>query len=137
MTVLLDTSALVKLLTVEAETAALRAWLTERPGSRRVASALVRTELRRAAVRLGAGLLPAAERLLGALVLVPLDDALLIAAGTLAPGALRSLEALHLAAALRVSPVDAVVTYDSRMQDAATSLGLVVAAPGVVRRRSA
>ena len=41
---------------------------------------------------------------------------------------LRSLDALHLAAAIRLG-VDAVVTYDTRMTQAARDLGLVVLAP--------
>jgi hypothetical protein len=40
------------------------------------------------------------------------------------------LDAIHLAAALRVAPIAAVITYDERMVAAATSLGLTVMAPG-------
>lgn len=127
MTLFLDTSALVKLLVVEDETGALRDYLRGRPV--RAACALVRTELRRVAVRLPGGLLPVAEDLLSGLALVPVDDALLDTAGTLGPAVLRSLDAIHLAAALRVAPVEAVLTYDDRMATAAASLGLPVAAP--------
>lgn len=127
MTLFLDTSALVKLLVVEDETGALRDYLRRRPV--RAACALVRTELRRVAVRLPGGLLPVAEDLLSGLALVPVDDALLDTAGTLGPAVLRSLDAIHLAAALRVAPVEAVLTYDDRMATAAASLGLPVAAP--------
>lgn len=130
MTVVLDTSALVKLLVVEPESTALRSYLAGRSTSHRVASALARTELRRAARRLGPDLLPAAEQILSGLALVRLDDALLDAAGTLGPATLRSLDAVHLAAALRMMPVEAVVTYDARMQEAGRELGLPVAAPG-------
>ncbi len=130
MTLFLDTSALVKLLVREPETDALRTYLLERPALRRVASGLVRTELRRTAVRLSPELLPAAERMLASLFLVRIDDALLDTAGTLGPSIVRSLDALHLAAALRVAPVTALLTYDTRMQDAARSLGVPVAAPG-------
>jgi predicted nucleic acid-binding protein len=126
-----DTSALVKLMVVERETAALRALLAERSDERRAASALVRTELRRTARRLPGDLLPVAERLLAGLALVPTDEALLDTAGTLGPAVLRSLDAIHLAAALRVAPIAAVITYDERMAAAATSLGLTVMAPGV------
>ena len=130
MTFYLDTSALVKLMVVERETAALRALLAEHNLERRVASGLVRTELRRAARRLPGELLPVAERLLAGLALVPVDEALLDTAGTLGPAVLRSLDAVHLAAALRVAPIAAVITYDERMTAAATSLGLTVMAPG-------
>lgn len=130
MTLYLDTSALVKLLVAEPETDALRAYLSEHSDLRRVASGLVRTELRRAAVRTDVVLLPAAEALLSALALLRVDDALLDTAGTLGPAVVRSLDAIHLASALRAAPVSAVVTYDTRMADAAQGLGLTVAAPG-------
>ena len=129
MTLYLDTSALVKLLTVEVETRALRAFLVERPGERRVSSALTRTELRRAARRVDAALLPAAERLLAGLALVRLADDLLDTAGRLGSAPVRSLDAVHLASALRVTPLTALLTYDHRMADAAGALGLPVAAP--------
>lgn len=130
MTVYVDTSALVKLLVLEPESGALRAVLAERGGEHRAASALVRTELRRTARRLPGDLLPAAERLLAGLALVPVDDALLDTAGTLGPSVPRSLDAVHLAAALRVAPITALITYDERMAAAAQSLGLTVLAPG-------
>lgn len=130
MRLYLDTSALVKLLFVEPESPALRTYLSERAALPRTSCSLVRTELRRAVQRTGQDLLPAAEHVLSGLALVRLDDALLDTAGTLGPTILRSLDAVHLAAALRVAPLSAVVTYDTRMQDAARSLGLPVAAPG-------
>lgn len=105
-------------------------YLAERSGTPRVASALVRTELRRAVARAAPDLLPTADRLLMSLALVRLDDDLLDTAGTLVPYALRSLDALHLAGALRVAPLTELVTYDERMEQAAMSLGLPVVAPG-------
>lgn len=123
----LDTSALVKLLVPEAETPALRRRLSET--SELVACGLVRTELRRAAARRAAALVPSVDALLARLDLVPVDDALLDTAGTLGPATLRSLDAVHLAAAVRVAPVQAVVSYDERMVEAAVALGLPVEAP--------
>jgi predicted nucleic acid-binding protein len=128
--VYLDTSALVKLLVAEAESDALRTYLAEQASSRRVASGLVRTELRRAALRVDETLLPAVDRLLSSLALVRVDDPLLDAAGTLGPAVVRSLDAIHLASALRVAPLTGLVTYDEPMQAAARSLGVPVAAPG-------
>lgn len=130
MRLYLDTSALVKLLFAEPESPALRTYLSERATLPRASCSLSRTELRRAVRRTSQDLLPAAEHVLSGLALVRLDDALLDTAGTLGPAILRSLDAVHLAAALRVAPLSAVVTYDTRMQDAARSLGLPVAAPG-------
>lgn len=130
MTLYLDTSALMKLLVIEPESSALRDYLG-RHGGRRAASGLVRTELRRAAVRAGGmPLLPAADALLGGLALLRVDDGLLDTAGTLGPGVVRSLDAVHLASALRLAPLSAILTYDVPMADAARSLGLPVSAPG-------
>jgi predicted nucleic acid-binding protein len=62
--------------------------------------------------------------------LVRLDDALLDAAGLLEPVLLRSLDAIHLATAQLMAPdLDAVVTYDRRMAQAAAALGFAVVAP--------
>jgi len=130
VTICLDTSALVKLLVAEPETPALRRYLGKHAGVRRVASALARTELRRSALRIDLALLPAAEQLLGSLALLRVDDALLDTAGALRPAMLRSLDAIHLASALRVGPLTALVTYDSRMAAAARELALPVRAPG-------
>ena len=60
--------------------------------------------------------------------LYELPPPLFTEAGLLPGIALRSLDALHLAAALRLE-VDAVITYDVRMADAATTLGMTVLAP--------
>jgi uncharacterized protein len=130
VTLYLDTSASMKLVIAEAGSQELRAHLAERPRTPRAASSLVRTELRRAVSRTAPELLPIVERLLGALALVCLDDDLLDTAGRLGPQVLRSLDAVHLAGALRVAPLTALVTYDARMQHAAASLGLPVVAPG-------
>jgi hypothetical protein len=125
----LDTSAVVKLLVREGETVALRRWLRRRP--RRVASALLGVELVRAARRAGVPkLVVEARRLLGGITLVGVDTAVLDRAADLEPGQLRTLDAIHLATALSLGPeLDAVVTYDQRMAEAAATLGLVVAAP--------
>jgi uncharacterized protein len=119
----------VKLPVVERETAPLRSYLTEHGEQRRAASALVRTELRRAVLRAAPDRLVAVPRLLAGLALVPLDDALLDSAGALPTVGLRSVDALHIASALRLAPVSAVITYDVRMQDAARDAGLHVLAP--------
>jgi len=123
----LDTSALTKLVVHEPETPALVAALR---GQTLVASALVRTELRRAVQRVAPDRLGAAEALVGRLRLVRLDDELLDAAGRQAPASLRTLDAIHLACALLLGDeLDALVTYDARQADAARAAGLVVAAP--------
>jgi predicted nucleic acid-binding protein len=123
-----DSSALVKLVVLEPESRALRAFLARDP--ERVSCALVRTEVLRAVRPVGPAAVAAARRLLQHVDLIRLDDALLEAAGTIEPVGLRSLDAIHLAAASLVAPaLRAIVTYDRRMMDAATAMGFAVATP--------
>lgn len=132
MTVYLDSSALVKLVAREAETTALRRYLSRRADSPRVTSSLARVEVVRAVSAAGAQAVTRALELLDRLYEVPLERSLLDRAADLrAPLALRSLDAVHLASALVLGrTLSAVVTYDARMTAAAVSLGLEVAAPG-------
>lgn len=124
----LDTSAAAKLLVQERETEALAAELsTNRPDL--VACLLLETELRRLVAREPALSQRAVTDLLRGVDLHELPPPLFVEAGLLPGAALRSLDALHLAAAVRLG-VDAVITYDARMADAATSIGLEVMAPG-------
>jgi len=126
--VYLDSSALVKLVVLEPESRALRAYLRREP--ERVSCGLARSEVLRAVRPLGPAAIETARRLLRSVNLVRLDDTLLDAAGILEPLALRSLDAIHLATAQLVAPaLRAVVTYDRRMADAAAALGFPVAAP--------
>jgi len=126
--VYLDSSALVKLVVAEPESAALRSYLRQEP--ERLSCGLARTEVLRAVRPVGPAAVAAARRLLRRINLVRLDDALLDAAGLLEPITLRSLDAIHLAAAQLVAPaLVAVVTYDRRMAAAAAALGFPVVAP--------
>jgi predicted nucleic acid-binding protein len=128
----LDTSAFVKLIVAEPESAALRARLQRWPD--RVSATLLRTETVRALRRSGnEHLLAHARRLFAAINLVRLDEPLLDRAGDLGPVELRSLDAVHLAAALAVGPdLGVVITYDSRLRDAALAQGVDVEAPGLL-----
>ena len=124
----LDSSALVKLVVAERETPALRRFLRRRP--LRVSCALARVEVVRAVRPHGPAAVARSRQLLDRVNLVALDDALLEAASDLDPAVLRSLDAIHLAAAQTLGEdLDAVVTYDDRMADAARTLGLPVASP--------
>jgi len=127
----LDSSALVKLVQVEAESASLRRYLRRHRSDERVSSALARVEVVRAVLAGGPPAVGKARRQLARLYLVPLDRDLLDDGSTLAPGrVLRSLDAIHLSAASRLGPdLRAVVTYDHRMTDAANAIGLPVVAP--------
>jgi predicted nucleic acid-binding protein len=88
-------------------------------------------ELVRSVPRGGPAAVAHARRQLARLYLVVLDRQVLDEAATLAPGSLfRSLDAIHLATAqLMDSELRSIVTYDARMAQAATGLGLSVAAP--------
>jgi predicted nucleic acid-binding protein len=126
--VYLDSSALVKVVVAEPESAALRRFLRRHP--RRVSCGLARTEVVRAVRHLGAEATARARQVVQRIDLVRLDDALLDAAGALEARVLRSLDAIHLAAAMTVATrLEAVVTYDTRMAEGARLLGLPLAAP--------
>jgi uncharacterized protein len=125
----LDSSAFVKIVVQEAESAVLRTYLATHE-SRRVSSALLRVETLRAVRHLGPDALAAVREGLRRVDLVAIDDRILDSAGILEPGVLRTLDAIHLATALALGDdLDAVVTYDERMIEAATLLGLTTAMP--------
>jgi uncharacterized protein len=123
----LDSSAFVKTLVDEPESARLETWLEEWP--ERASCALLRTEAVRAVRVHGIEAVARARRALGALLLVQLDDELLDAAAELAPN-IRSLDTIHLAAARSLGPdLGVIATYDDRMTSAARELGLDTATP--------
>ena len=125
----LDTSAFVKLLVVEAESVAVRTFLADH-GGRRVSSALLRTESLRAVRHLGPDALAIVREGLRRVDLIGIDDRILDGAGTLEPLILRTLDAIHLATAIAVGDdLEAIVTYDERMIDAARLVGLPTANP--------
>ena len=125
----LDSSAFVKLVVTETESATLRTYLANRD-ARRVSSALLRTESLRAVRHLGPEALATVREGLRRVDLIGMDDRILDAAGTLAPQVLRTLDAIHLATALAVGDdLEAIVTYDERMIDAARLVGLPTATP--------
>lgn len=124
----LDSSAIMKLAIEEPQSTALRSYLRRRRPL--VSSALARTEVLRALLEEGDPGLERGRDVLSRLDLVRVNDRILSTAGTLLPQDLRSLDAIHLATALQLgSDVRQVVTYDERMTDAATGLGLRTAAP--------
>lgn len=127
----LDSSALVKLVRAEPESAALTVFTAD---AELVSCELALTELpraiRRAAPDDPSSLLEHAGDVLDAVALLPLDRALLLAAGSFTEPSLRALDAIHLAAAIDASPVDAFVSYDERQSAAARLAGLRTVAPG-------
>ena len=130
-----DSSALVKLVREEPETAALRTFITD---ADIVSCDLVLTELPRAIRRAASDdpdlplerLIDQAAEILDAVGLVPLGRPILLAAGAFSEPALRTLDAIHIAAAIDASPLDAFVSYDERQSAAARLAGLRTVHPG-------
>jgi uncharacterized protein len=128
LTVYLDASAAAKLLVDEAESEALAAYLDRTIEEQElVSSALLETELRRLATRLELEQSMVTD-LLARVDLVDPPRSLFHEAGLLPGTHMRSLDALHLATALRVDS-DTFVAYDTRLLDAARSVGLSVHSP--------
>lgn len=126
----LDSSAVVKLVNAEAESAALRRFLRRHRARVLTTSALARVEVVRAVAAGGRPAVAHARRQLGRLHLIPLGPRLLDEAAELDGTHLRSLDAIHLASARLLGPnLRAVVTYDLRMAAAAADLGLTVETP--------
>jgi uncharacterized protein len=129
-TLYVDSSALVKLVQVERESAALRRYLRRHRSIVRATCALARVEVVRAVAPGGARAMALARRQLARFHQMDLDRELLDrAAGLPTAHLFRSLDAIHLAAAQTLPALRAVVTYDTRMQAAARALGLPVDAP--------
>lgn len=132
-----DTSALCKLAWDEAESEALFAFLAAEQ-TRLVASIIALVELPRAALRHiesspkdGSAMQLAVTRTLQTVTLIDWNRPMLASAGWLGPATLRSLDAIHLACALDLGDrLDGMVTYDRRLAEAATDLGIDVRSPG-------
>lgn len=129
MIVYVESSAAVKLILEEAESAAMADFLNgfALEAHAVVGSTLVETELRRAATRGGAPQ-SAATEVLSRLDIVDIERSTFAAAGLLPGPTLRSLDALHIAAALAVS-ADLFVSYDDRQIAAAEQAGFHVVSP--------
>jgi uncharacterized protein len=129
----LDTAALVKLVRIETESAALVEWLNARPGQPLVASALVEVELPRALRRSQPGALGAVAGALARLHRIEINPAIRAAAGAYDDPGIRSLDAIHVATAEVLvasgASLIAFVTYDKRLGIAAQELDLPVTAP--------
>ena len=126
----IDSCALVKLALPDADTAALEADLAERDGvlsSRLTVIECGRTLLREARRKP----LYTLDQLLEGGVLLEINSAICERASAVPPPLLGSLDAIHLATALSLDdPGLEVITYDSRLADAARAHGLTVVQPG-------
>ena len=121
-----DTSAAVKLLVAENESAALIRELSN-GAHHLVSSDLLETELGRVAIRIGASANDVAS-ILARFDLATPDRSTFRQAGLLPYPMLRSLDALHIAAAIGLN-ADAIITYDDRMIDACHAFGIATLSP--------
>jgi len=123
-----DTSALAKLVVAEAETPALRHWISQQD-ARLVTNTVGVVELRRLAARVSQQAVGTATKLLGRIDRLALTPAALALAAQLPPAELRTLDALHLGSAAELLDLQVVLSYDRRLADAAAGYGLPVVAP--------
>jgi predicted nucleic acid-binding protein len=125
----MDASALVKLVITEDESGALREYIGE--GATLISSRVGEVELRRVTGRQAERPADAAvDAVLRATSFMELDPLIAGSAGRIGPTTLRSLDAIHLASALALrDELDAFVTYDLRLADAARGAGLRVVSP--------
>jgi predicted nucleic acid-binding protein len=125
-----DTSAVIKLLVEETHSRAFAAFYDTHADAEWVSSALLRIEVTRAVARAMPALLPDARDLLFAFSSIAIDDDIVEGTTNEPDRALRSLDAIHLATARILGPdLDAVVTYDDRLIQAATDAGLATVSP--------
>jgi len=125
-----DSSALVKLVLAEPESAALRRLISDR--EHLVSSAVAAVEVVRAARRASKSnrVASQARDVIRAVHLLAVDLKVLERAADLAPTTLRSLDAIHLASALSLDDeIEAMVVYDDRFAAAARAAGLTVFSP--------
>lgn len=122
-----DASALVKLVVVEAESAQMLRWYVD--SERVVTSRVGIVETRRAAAR-HRHVDDELRALLASVDVIELDQRVSDRAVSVGPIALRALDAIHLATALELGEsLQAFVTYDDRVAEAARMVGLPVARP--------
>jgi predicted nucleic acid-binding protein len=123
-----DSSALVKLITDEAESVELQRWMSAQDEAF-ATNMIGAVELHRVAARIDAEAVASAIFILRRLDRIELDGSTYALADQLQPTSLRTLDALHLASAAMARDVSAVLTYDARMAEAAELAGLPVVAP--------
>jgi predicted nucleic acid-binding protein len=129
----LDTSALVKLIRIEVESEDLIAWLDERTEVPWITSVLAEIELPRAIRAVAPEGLAAVPSVLARLDRFDIDPVIRATTAAYTDPGLRSPDAVHLATAhvaASTAPLTAFVAYDTRLSQAAQSLGLAVVLPG-------
>ena len=126
----LDSSAILKLIVREPESASLLAFLAVE--DERASSALASVEVAMALRKMEASqrVRERAVEVLERISLIRMDELILEEAAAIELSSLRTLDAIHLASALALgNELSAVVTYDRRMAEGAILCGLETAAP--------
>ncbi|CUU58197.1 Predicted nucleic acid-binding protein, contains PIN domain [Parafrankia irregularis] len=131
----LDSAAVVKLVVAEPESAALVDWLNARDDVARFTSALAEVEVARAIRRAAPEASGRVPRVLDRMYRLEIDGRVRNVAAAFDDPLLRSLDAIHLATALRLvdandTQLEAFVTYDKRLLEAARRADLPTASPG-------
>ncbi len=126
----LDTSAIVKVIAAEEESAALVEWLNARLEDDLATSAIGHIELIRAVARIGPDAMARARNVAASIDTLVLTDAIAAVAATIPPAELRTLDAIHLATAqAHRRGLTAFCAYDRRLLDAAEAQGLPTVSP--------
>jgi predicted nucleic acid-binding protein len=125
-TAYVDASALVKLVIDERDAVALRRFLEG--FDEHTTSRIGIVETRRALARVSTDA-TTIDRIMAPIGPIEFDTAIGATAALIQPPSIRTLDAIHLATALALYHVDAFVTYDERLAEAARSLGFAVASP--------
>jgi predicted nucleic acid-binding protein len=135
MRIYVDSSALVKLAFLEAESTALRSYLADRvaAGDHLVSSSLAWVEVGRAVrsradIDAPALVAAATDSAMEGIDEVLLSEQVVSVGRRVGPPALRSLDAIHVASALVVA-ADRLIAYDHRLLTAAQELGIETFAP--------
>ncbi|MFZ9105930.1 MAG: type II toxin-antitoxin system VapC family toxin [Pontimonas sp.] len=129
-----DSSAIVKLIWSEAESSALAEFVLsdERSAKTLITSAVSRIEVLRATRRRDGSLLSRAREVLETFSEFEITEGIMETAAMVGSPNLRTLDAIHLATAMEnASGMRALITYDTRLAQAARELGLPVASPGM------
>lgn len=138
-----DTSAMLKLLVREAESAAIERELLK--WSELATSVITEVELPRAVARAREERADAVidgsvvlQGVLASAAIIPLSEKIVAAARIVKPVQVGALDAIHIASALSLGrDLAGVATYDNRMQDALGRLGVDVIAPEAAGRDEA
>jgi uncharacterized protein len=126
----LDSAAVVKLVHAEAESPALRAWLSERAETGWVSSVLVEIESFRALARYAPEAATRLHPVLDQIDQIDLSPRVRLLAQTVRPVTIRTLDAIHLGTALSIRrTLTSFATYDKRLLDAAIAAGLPAESP--------